>query len=321
MLVAPEHRPTLREELAPLPAPARWGVIAVLVLVVIASIVALTGSSTADGKVIVRRDPIAFNLRVPPGMQEVTARRRASWCTSQREGKDSFVVKPLELPAYRGDVGGILPVAAARELDALRERFPDLEVVEEGKGRINQAAAYSIVFRASRNPRLYGRLVLLPEPVPGARDGVKLLLLANPAGGAGKAATSAPADSSRRPIAASASARRARERQIDFDQFLAVDMRVGRITAVEDFPEARKPAWKLTIDFGEELGSKRSSAQVTNYTREELEGRLVVAVVNFPPRQIGPVRSEVLVLGAADEAGRVILLAPDSDVPLGARIH
>ena len=109
--------------------------------------------------------------------------------------------------------------------------------------------------------------------------------------------------------------------EIDFDQFLAVDMRVGRITAVEDFPEARKPAWKLTIDFGKELGSKRSSAQVTNYAREELEGRLVVAVVNFPPRQIGPVRSEVLVLGAADEAGRVILLAPDSDVPLGARIH
>jgi tRNA-binding protein len=108
---------------------------------------------------------------------------------------------------------------------------------------------------------------------------------------------------------------------IDFAQFQSVDMRVGRITAVEDFPEARKPAWKLTIDFGPEVGVKRSSAQITNYAREELEGRLVVGVVNFPPRQIGPVRSEVLVLGAADEAGRVILLAPDADVPLGARIH
>ena len=108
---------------------------------------------------------------------------------------------------------------------------------------------------------------------------------------------------------------------IDYDHFAAVDMRVGQITAVEDFPEARKPAWKLTIDFGEELGTKRSSAQITNYTREELEGRRIVAVVNFPPRQIGPVRSEVLVLGASDEAGRVILLAPDTDVPLGARIH
>jgi tRNA-binding protein len=108
---------------------------------------------------------------------------------------------------------------------------------------------------------------------------------------------------------------------IDYDHFAAVDMRVGQIVAVEDFPEARKPAWKLTIDFGEELGTKRSSAQITNYTREELEGRRIVGVVNFPPRQIGPVRSEVLVLGASDEEGRVILLAPDTDVPLGARIH
>ena len=109
--------------------------------------------------------------------------------------------------------------------------------------------------------------------------------------------------------------------EITFDDFLAVDMRVGQIVAVEEFPEARKPAWKLTIDFGEELGTKRSSAQITNYTREELEGRRIVGVVNFPPRQIGPVRSEVLVLGASDEEGRVILLAPDTDVPLGARIH
>src|SRR3954465_182965 len=80
---------------------------------------------------------------------------------------------------------------------------------------------------------------------------------------------------------------------IDFDQFLAVDMRVGRILAVEDFPEARKPAWKLTIDFGAEIGTKRSSAQITNYAPDELEGRLVVAVVNFPPRQIGPFMSQV----------------------------
>ena len=108
---------------------------------------------------------------------------------------------------------------------------------------------------------------------------------------------------------------------IDFDHFQAVDMRVGRVVTVEEFPEARKPAWKLTIDFGEQLGTKRSSAQITNYTREELEGRRIVAVVNFPPRQIGPVRSEVLVLGASDEQGRVILLAPDTQVPLGARVH
>ena len=109
--------------------------------------------------------------------------------------------------------------------------------------------------------------------------------------------------------------------EIVYDDFAKVDMRVGRIVEVEDFPEARKPAWKLTVDFGSEIGLKRSSAQITNYSREELEGRLVVGVVNFPPRQIGPVRSEVLVLGASDEEGRVILLAPDTDVPLGARIH
>jgi len=108
---------------------------------------------------------------------------------------------------------------------------------------------------------------------------------------------------------------------IDLDQFLAVDMRVGRITGVRDFPEARKPAWRLEIDFGPEIGVKRSSAQITNYAPEELEGRLIVAVVNFPPRQIGPVRSEVLCLGASDEDGRVILLAPDAEVPLGSRIH
>jgi tRNA-binding protein len=109
--------------------------------------------------------------------------------------------------------------------------------------------------------------------------------------------------------------------EIELDQFLVVDMRVGRVTAVADFPEARKPAWKLTVDFGPEIGVKRSSAQITNYARDELEGRLVVAVVNFPPRQIGPFISEVLCLGASDAEGRIILLEPRSDVPLGARIH
>ena len=107
---------------------------------------------------------------------------------------------------------------------------------------------------------------------------------------------------------------------IQFDDFMKVDIRVGRVVRVEDFPEARKPAWKLYIDFGPEIGEKRSSAQIKNYSREALEGSLVVAVVNFPPRQIGPVRSEVLVLGVPDEEGRVILLRPSSDVPLGGRM-
>ena len=107
---------------------------------------------------------------------------------------------------------------------------------------------------------------------------------------------------------------------IDYEQFAAVEMRVGRIVEVEEFPEARKPAWKLRIDFGAELGLKRSSAQITNYSREQLEGSLVVAVVNFPPRQIGPVRSEVLVLGAVDDDGVVTLLRPDGDAGVGERI-
>jgi tRNA-binding protein len=107
---------------------------------------------------------------------------------------------------------------------------------------------------------------------------------------------------------------------IDFDQFLAVEMRVGRIVEVEDFPEARKPAWKLRIDFGPEIGEKRSSARITNYTREELDGSLVVAVVNFPPRQVGPVRSEVLVLGAVEPDGTILILRPDGDATPGSRI-
>ena len=108
--------------------------------------------------------------------------------------------------------------------------------------------------------------------------------------------------------------------EVTFEDFLRVDMRVGRVTAVDAFPEARKPAWKLTIDFGPEIGVKRSSAQITHYPREALEGRLVVGVVNFPPRQIGPFRSEVLVLGALDEAKGVVLLRPDDNVAPGDRI-
>jgi tRNA-binding protein len=96
-------------------------------------------------------------------------------------------------------------------------------------------------------------------------------------------------------------------------------MRVGRIVEVEEFPEARKPAWKLRVDFGDEVGVKRSSAQITNYAREELLDRLVVAVVNFPPRQVGPVRSEVLVLGAM-RGETVILLEPREGAEPGDRI-
>ena len=108
---------------------------------------------------------------------------------------------------------------------------------------------------------------------------------------------------------------------IDFDQFVAVDIRVGRIVTAEPFPEARKPAFKLSIDFGPTIGVKRSSAQITDrYSLETLPGRLVAAVVNFPPRQIGPMRSEVLTLGFPDETGAVVLIAPDHAIPLGSRL-
>ena len=108
--------------------------------------------------------------------------------------------------------------------------------------------------------------------------------------------------------------------EVSADEFFAVDMRVGRVIAVDDFPEARTPAWKLLIDFGPEVGERTSSAQITHYAREELEERLVIGVVNLPPRQIGPVRSEVLVLGALDPQKGVVLLRPDEDSELGARI-
>ena len=111
------------------------------------------------------------------------------------------------------------------------------------------------------------------------------------------------------------------EEAIAFDSFLEVDIRVGTIVAAEEFPEARKPSYRLRIDFGPAIGEKKSCAQIAaNYRLEELVGRQVAAVVNFPPRQIGPAMSEVLTLGLADAAGEVVLFAPDSPVPNGSRL-
>ena len=109
---------------------------------------------------------------------------------------------------------------------------------------------------------------------------------------------------------------------ISFDEFLKVDIRVGRITRAEPYPEAKKPAIKLWIDFGPELGERKSSAQITaNYSPEALIGKQVMAVVNFPPRQIGKFVSEVLVLGLPDQNGQIVLIAPDQTVPQGGRMH
>ena len=110
--------------------------------------------------------------------------------------------------------------------------------------------------------------------------------------------------------------------QIGWGDFAAVDIRVGRIIRAEPFPEARKPAIKLWLDFGPEIGERKSSAQITrHYVPEELIGKQVLAVVNFPPRQIGPVMSEVLVLGLPDEDDQVVLIGPDKPVPIGGRMY
>ena len=109
--------------------------------------------------------------------------------------------------------------------------------------------------------------------------------------------------------------------EISWDDFTKVELRVGRIVSAEPFPQARKPAYILHVDFGPEIGTKKSSAQITVvYKPEELIGRLVVGVVNFPPKQIGPIRSECLVTGFHDEHGDVVLCVPDKDVPLGAKL-
>lgn len=108
--------------------------------------------------------------------------------------------------------------------------------------------------------------------------------------------------------------------EISWEDFAKVDMRVGRIVAVEDFPQARRPAWKLRVDFGDEIGERRSSAQIRNYEREALEGRLVIGVVNLPPKQIGPVSSECLVMGTYTADGVVLLLNPEPDAVPGDRV-
>ncbi|MEX0582968.1 MAG: tRNA-binding protein [Sneathiella sp.] len=112
------------------------------------------------------------------------------------------------------------------------------------------------------------------------------------------------------------------EKEISFDDFLKIDIRVGCVIEATEFPEARKPAYKLKIDFGKEIGLRRSSAQITAlYQPKDLVGRRVMAVLNFPPRQIGPFMSEVLVLGFSDAEGKISLAAPDHDVPIGRRLE
>ncbi len=109
---------------------------------------------------------------------------------------------------------------------------------------------------------------------------------------------------------------------ITYDDFLKVDIRIGKILKAENFPEARNPAYKLQINFGEDIGIRKTSAQITeNYTLDDLEGKLICAVVNFLPKQIGPFMSEVLILGFQDEKGHIVLTSPDKNIPLGGKLH
>jgi hypothetical protein len=170
--------------------PFRIATIALLALVVLVAVLALLRKSEQPGTHVVHQGNPAFNLRYTGPLKRVANGPGELLHLEWREHgvvQASFVVEPLKLPAYQGDVGGLFPLVASREQDALRTRFPALEPVEEGKARVNKVPAYSATFRASRKPRLYGREVLLAAPVPGARDGFKITMLATPDGGADKA--------------------------------------------------------------------------------------------------------------------------------------
>ena len=208
----------------------------------------------------------------------------------------------------------------------MRRTIPGFVWRGDGRVNYNRQPGYEILYQAKIDGRTtYGRrTILLPGGDTPPREGVDIRMLAArsdaiprvDAVGATNGARSRP------PSARSASAPSARERRTGRSRSTTsrrVDIRVGRIVEVEDFPEARRPAWKLRVDFGPEIGVKRSSAQIKNYAREDLEDRLVLAVVNFPPRQIGPVRSEVLVLGTYSADG-VLLLSPEPQAALGDRV-
>ena len=186
--VAPEHRPTLREELAPLPAPARWAVLGVLVLLAVGVAIALLGGGTSPtGRVIVRERPVAFNLRIPPGMSELKP-AAGELVHLERKGQDSIVVEPLQLPAYKGDVGGILPIVAVpRAATRSRSASPTSSRSRRARRASTRRRATRSRSASAASRACTGGSCCCRSPVPGARDGVKLLLLATPAGGAGKA--------------------------------------------------------------------------------------------------------------------------------------
>ena len=192
--VLTDFRPTLGELLRPrLGRRLTTAVLGLGLVAVMAAVGFIALRSEEDATDVVQRTgPVQFNLRYTDGLERVTPRGEELLRLEARRRDlfvQSFVVSPLKLPPYSGEVAGFLPLFAAREIDALRDRFSEFELVQDGKTRINEAPGYSVLFRARLGRRrLYGRYILLPEPVPGSRDGVRLLLEATPAGGVSKAA-------------------------------------------------------------------------------------------------------------------------------------
>jgi hypothetical protein len=185
-LVAPEFRPTLRDELARFPRAAARAIVAVLVLVVLALALAGYKASRPGGTHVVHHGAPVYNLFHGDSLRALAPAKGELLHLEHRQGGQlisSFVVQPLKLPPYRGNPGGMLPILADSELDALRRRIPGMVAVEEAKARVNNAAGYQLSFIAARDPLVYGRLVLLPKPGRHPRQGVRLLLLGTRAGG------------------------------------------------------------------------------------------------------------------------------------------
>ena len=184
-------------------------------------------------------------------------------------------------------------------IDQMRASIPGFVYRGDGRMNVNRQPGYQIVYQARIGGKtVYGKRVLLvPGYDPPPRAGLDVTLRAERSRRGAQRERGRPQRRAEDEPALAALRHRAAVNDLRWEEFERVDMRVGRIVEVEEFPEARRPAWKLRVDFGPEVGVRRSSAQITNYTREELDGRLVIGVVNFPPKQIGPVRSECLVLG------------------------
>jgi hypothetical protein len=188
LLVLPEHRPTLRDELARLPRTVAVAAGALLAVLLLGALV-LVVRPEDDGVDFVRRGPVAFNFRAPPELRPAPGEGAYVRLVRRRTDGlflDSFAVAPLALPAYRGDPGGLLPVFAEREIARLRSAHREFELLQEGKARINEVPGYMVGFRARQGRRLLlGRVVLLPEPLPRPRRGVRLEVLSTPAAGVG----------------------------------------------------------------------------------------------------------------------------------------